>query len=98
MGKTTPEVRHRVRALGIRIAELQAAGATHHPVLAATLTDLQAEQAVWKLLLVTRRLQLEERVISLARWRDGYASVGPAGAATTRLPALPRLPVQGRAE
>jgi hypothetical protein len=77
MGKTSPEIRKRVRQLGLRIAELRASGASRHPLLSAALADLQAEQAVWKLLLATRRLQLREKVVNLTWWRDGFAAREP---------------------
>lgn len=98
MGKTTPEVRRRVRTLGIRITELQAGNASQNPSLAAVLSDLQTEQAVWKLLLVTRRLQLHDRVVNLARWRDGYTA-NPMAPDEPRVPTtLPDLPSRTQAE
>jgi hypothetical protein len=97
MGYTTQEIRRRVQSVGSRIAELQASGAADHPLLAATLSDLQAEQAVWKLLLVTRRLQLQDKVINLKRWRDGFGQAAPSLAAPI-FPAAVTPPPRGRTD
>ncbi len=78
MAKTSSEIRARIRVLGLRIMELQSAGAKRHPALAAALADLQAEQAGLKLMLVTRKLQLQDKVVELARWRDGFAPAAPS--------------------